>query len=58
MDLCVCSPENLPVARHIAKLIEQYTGFPFREGLTRRLPLEELPSALQWVHEHFVFIAA
>lgn len=53
----VCSPENLPVSRHIAKLIELSTGFPFRNGPRQRLPLEALPSALQWVHEHFVFIA-
>jgi twinkle protein len=53
----ICSPENLPVARHVAKLIEKFSGFPFREGPTRRLPIEEVPSALQWVHDHFVFIA-
>jgi twinkle protein len=53
----VCSPENLPVSRHLAKLIEQYTGWPFREGPTRRLPQEELITALNWLHEHFVFIA-
>ena len=57
LTIGVCSPENLPVARHIAKLIEQYTGWPFREGPTRRLPQEELITALNWLHEHFVFIA-
>jgi len=36
--IAVCSPENLPVSRHIAKLAEQYTGWPFREGPTCRLP--------------------
>lgn len=53
----ICSPENLPVSRHLAKLIEQCTGWPFREGPTRRLPQEELIPALNWLHEHFVFIA-
>jgi twinkle protein len=53
----ICSPENLPVSRHLAKLIEQYTGWPFGEGPTRRLPQEELITALNWLHEHFVFIA-
>ena len=53
----ICSPENLPVSRHLAKLIEQYTGWPFREGPTRRLPQDELITALNWLHEHFVFIA-
>lgn len=53
----VCSPENLPVSRHIAKLIEQYTGWPFREGQTRRMTPHELVVALDWLHAHFVFIA-
>lgn len=55
--IAMCSPENLPVARHVAKLVEQYSGWPFREGPTRRLPMDELPDALDWLHQHFVFIA-
>lgn len=53
----ICSPENLPVQRHIAKLIEIYSGWPFREGPSRRLPQEELGLALEWLHQHVVFIA-
>lgn len=53
----ICSPENLPVARHLAKLIEQYTGQPFREGPQERLPQGELLPALQWLDDHFVFLA-
>jgi twinkle protein len=53
----ICSPENLPVARHISKLVEQYTGFPFREGPTQRLPREGLMPALDWLHQHVVFVA-
>ncbi|MEQ1794300.1 MAG: DnaB-like helicase C-terminal domain-containing protein [Nitrospira sp.] len=53
----LCSPENLPVARHIAKQVELYTGFPFREGRTQRLPREGLVSALDWLNRHMVFIA-
>jgi len=53
----ICSPENLPVARHIAKLVEQLTGFPFREGPTARLPREGLNPALDWLHRHVTFIA-
>lgn len=53
----ICSPENLPVSRHVAKLIEQYTGFPFREGPLQRLPKEELLPSLEWLHQHFVFVA-
>lgn len=53
----LCSPENLPVSRHVAKLIEQYTGLPFREGPSQRLPPEELAPALEWLDHHVVFIA-
>ena len=55
--IAVCSPENLPVPRHLAKLIEQYTGWPFRKGPSQRLPQEEVVTALNWLHGHFVFIA-
>jgi|CXWL01.1.fsa_nt_gi twinkle protein len=53
----ICSPENLPVSRHVAKLIEQYCGFPFREGPSKRVPQEDVVTAIDWLHEHFVFIA-
>lgn len=53
----VCSPENIPAARHLIKLTEQHTGWPFREGPSQRLPQSELPDALQWLHNHFVFVA-
>lgn len=53
----ICSPENLPVARHVAKLIEQYTGRPFSEGPSQRLPQDELITALDWLHQHVIFIA-
>jgi|CXWL01.1.fsa_nt_gi twinkle protein len=53
----VCSPENLPVSRHLAKLAEQYSGRPFRQGPTSRLPQDELVSTLEWLEQHFVFIA-
>ena len=53
----ICSPENLPASNHVAKLIEQYSGFPFREGPSKRVPQEEVVTAIDWLHEHFVFIA-
>lgn len=53
----ICSPENLPARRHIAKLIEQYSGFPFREGPMQRLPQEGLLPALDWLHAHVYFVA-
>jgi twinkle protein len=45
------------VARHIAKLAEQYTGHPFREGPTPRLSPRDLVPALDWLDAHFIFIA-
>lgn len=53
----ICSPENLPVPRHVAKLTEQYSGLPFREGPAQRLSQEELMSALEWLQQHVTFIA-
>ena len=52
----ICSPENLPVERHIAKLIEQYSGFPFHEGYNMRLPAEELSNCMTWLNKYFKFI--
>ncbi len=53
----ICSPENLPPERHVAKLVEQYTGWPFREGPSQRLPQTELVETLEWLHQHVIFIA-
>ena len=53
----VCSPENLPLPRHIAKLTEKYLGLPFRAGPTERMTPSQLAEALQWVQDHFKFIA-
>jgi twinkle protein len=55
--IAICSPENLPVARHLAKLVEQHSGQPFREGPTARITQMDLLRTLDLLHEHFVFIA-
>lgn len=52
----IFSAENLPIPRHIASLIELYTGKPFREGPTVRLTPDEVRIARNWVQNHFVFI--
>ena len=56
-SFAVCSPENLPVSRHIAKLVEQYTGQPFGAGTTTRIASSDVIHAMDWLHEHFIFIA-
>ena len=53
----VCSPENMPVSRHVAKLTEQYTGQPFGPGAMPRCSPLVLAEALNWLEHRFVFIA-
>lgn len=47
----VFSPENYPIDRHLAKLLEKHLEAPFRS-----LSQEQIDAALAWVREHFVFI--
>ena len=51
------SPENYPVERHIVKLVEKYTGYPFRPGMTERISKECLNDALDWIDEHYYFMS-
>ncbi len=53
----VCSLENLPHARHVAKLIKKYTGMPFFEGYSERMDQGTLDEGLNYINEHFHFIA-
>ncbi len=55
--IAICSPENLPVSRHLAKLVEQHSGQPFREGPTVRITQSDLLRTLDLLHDQFVFIA-
>jgi len=52
----VCSPENQPVARHIAGLAAKFARAPFADGPTPRMGVDDLTGALEWTHEHFAFI--
>lgn len=49
----IFSPENMPTERHIASLVEKYTGKPFRSGPPQRLTSVEVVQALEWLHRHF-----
>lgn len=51
----MCSPENFPVAGHVAKLMEKYIRKPFRVGPTQRMDWTDLTNGMQWLQEHFVF---
>jgi len=52
----MCSPENQPVARHIAGLAAKHQAAPFADGPTPRMGVEDLDAALAFIHEHFAFI--
>jgi twinkle protein len=53
----MCSLENLPYTRHIAKFAQKIVGKPFFDGYTARMTKEELSSAEKYIDEHFYFIA-
>ena len=52
----ICSPENQPLQRHAAKLLEKYLGKPFRSGSTERIQKDELIPGLGWLDKHFSFV--
>jgi hypothetical protein len=53
----VFSAENLPHELHISNLAELYIGKPFGEGPHERISQDELEDALEWINDHFRFIA-
>ena len=53
---CICSPENQPVARHIAGLIEKKTGKSIATQHPLRMNRDEYTSARSWVDDHFSFV--
>jgi twinkle protein len=52
----VCSPENMPLPRHLSKLLEKHSGKPFRKEANGRMSYADLASSLQWLDQHFHFI--
>lgn len=52
----VFSAENFPVCRHVAGLLEIYSGMPFNRGPSQRMDEQTRDWALNWVCEHFRFI--
>lgn len=52
-----CSPENLPVTRHLAKMLEKATGAPFYEKERHaRMTQMEMLDALEFLHQHVALI--
>jgi twinkle protein len=52
----ICSPENQPLERHVAKLLEKHLRKPFRPGPTERIPKDNLMPGMGWLDKHFSFI--
>jgi twinkle protein len=54
----VCSPENMPLTTHCAKLLEKHIGKPFWVGPTARMTGWDLTMGLQWLNDHVTMIAS
>ena len=52
----VCSPENQPLERHAAQLIQIRARKPFGAGPRQRITPEELREAREWLASRFWFI--
>lgn len=50
------SPENQPLADHMARIIEKYARMPFDQGPSERMDREMLRMAKAWAQEHFFWI--
>ena len=55
-NFAIFSPENQPLQRHMASIIQQYARLPFGSWTTSRLSKEELITGKAWVGNHFVFL--
>lgn len=52
----VFSAENHPVTLHAAKLLANYTGFPFHPGPNVRLSKSDIGHAIKRLDDHFFFL--
>ncbi|MCC6943762.1 MAG: toprim domain-containing protein [Thermomicrobiales bacterium] len=52
----VCSPEQVPLERHSAWLIQGKVGLPFADGPTPRMTKEIMHEARAWVADRFWFV--
>lgn len=57
-SVAFCSPENLPVERHLTKLLEKYVGAPFYDrGLVSRMTDLEVVASAEHLDQHVTFIS-
>lgn len=52
----VFSPENQPLADHMARIIEKYARQPFEDGPTPRMDRDTLRMSKAWAQDHFSWI--
>lgn len=52
----IFSPENQPIARHFANIMEKYVGSPFDIGRHGRITEEQKEDGKKWLKEHFSII--
>lgn len=52
----VFSPENQPIERHFASLMEKAVGAPFSDGPTPRITPEQKNATKGWLQQHFKMI--
>lgn len=52
----VFSPENQPIERHFANLMEKFADAPFTFGPVERMTVEQKERAKLWVQDHFYVI--
>lgn len=55
-NIAIYSPENQPLARHAAKLIEIVSRIPFFDGPRQRIQKHELEIAKEYLQKYFTFI--
>lgn len=51
------SPENSPLRKHAARLMQKFMRAPFRTGPTERMSPRQLQEALEWVSWYFPMIS-
>lgn len=52
----IFSPENQPIQNHVSRLMEHFTGLPFRTGPTQRMDTFQKDAARDWCQEFFRFV--
>lgn len=56
-QIAIFSPEQQPLEKHQAQMIEQYAGEPFRDGPARpKMDRATLEEAHRWISDHFTYI--